>query len=213
MDSILADYLDVMFLENRSAAEGEKTVAAVEFNDVSLKGQLVRCKRALRGWCKERPPHSRVPLPRLLACGMAMILISKGQRLMGLKLLADHDTYLRPGESIDLRKKDIIPPVKISGQQYQWFSVIIRDMEDLKLETGQDWNLRQHRSLQQQGPRVSGRPVVSPCKVVSQHERSVVPFHHAAPTIPKKKFRRPGSCWEQRAYTLINPGMGVRQKT
>ena len=106
------------FLENRSAAEGEKTVAAVEFNDVSLKGQLVRCKRALRGWCKERPPHSRVPLPRLLACGMAMILISKGQHLMGLKLLADHDTYLRPGESIDLRKKDIIPPVKISGQQY-----------------------------------------------------------------------------------------------
>ena len=94
VDSILADYLDVMFLENRSAAEGEKTVAAVEFNDISMKGQLARCKRALRGWRKERPPQSRVPLPRLLACGMAMILISNGQRLMGLKLLADHDTYL-----------------------------------------------------------------------------------------------------------------------
>ena len=39
------------------------------------------------------------------------------------------------------------------------------------LETGQDWNLRQ------QGPGVSGRPVVSPCKVASQPARSVVPFH------------------------------------
>eukprot|EP00435_Cladocopium_sp_Y103_P017954 s440_g4.t1 len=130
VDAILADYLDVMFLENRSAAEGEKTVAAVEFMNISLKGQLARSKRALRGWRKERPPQSRLPLPRLVACGMASIMVAENKKLMGLKLMADHDTYLRPGESIDLRGKDIIPPVKNSGKQYRWFSLVVRDIED-----------------------------------------------------------------------------------
>ena len=132
VDAILADFLDVMFLDNRSAAEGEKVVAAVEFNNLKLKGCLVRSKRALRGWRKERPPQSRLPLPRLVAAGMAMVLASQGLKSMALKVMLDHDTYLRPGESIDIRCKDVIPPVAGAGKQYRWYGIVVRDIVDQK---------------------------------------------------------------------------------
>ncbi|CAL1160112.1 unnamed protein product, partial [Cladocopium goreaui] len=132
VDAILADFLDVMFLDNRPAAEGEKVVAAVEFNNVKLKGCLVRSKRALRGWRKERPPQSRLPLPRLVAAGMAMVLASQGLKSMALKVMLDHDTYLRPGESIDIRCKDVIPPVAGAGKQYRWYGIVVRDIVDQK---------------------------------------------------------------------------------
>ena len=132
VDLILADFLDVMFLENHSAAEGEKVVAATEFFNLHLKGTLFHCKRALRGWRKEKPAQSRLPLPRMIAAGMAMILCAWGKRLMSLKLMVDHDTYLRPGESIDLKGRDIVPPVRKGGKQYRWFAIVVRDSQDHK---------------------------------------------------------------------------------
>eukprot|EP00438_Fugacium_kawagutii_P002019 Skav214231 [mRNA] locus=scaffold1133:6956:10370:+ [translate_table: standard] len=132
VDDILADFLDVLFLDGGTAAEGEKVVAAMEFSQIQLKGTLLRCKRALKGWRRERPPQSRLPLPRLIACGMAMILASQGKKLMALKLMVDHDTYLRPGESIELRGRDVVPPVRNTGQQYRWHSIIVRDCQDFK---------------------------------------------------------------------------------
>ena len=131
-DLILADFLDVMFLGNLSAAEGEKVVAATEFFNLHLKGTLFHCKRALRGWRKEKPAQSRLPLPRMIAAGMAMILCAWGKRLMSLKLMVDHDTYLRPGESIDLKGRDIVPPVRNGGKQYRWFAIVVRDSQDHK---------------------------------------------------------------------------------
>jgi hypothetical protein len=129
-DALMADYLDLMFVEGKSASVGEKTVAAAEYMSIGLKGRLVRSKRALKGWHKERPACSRLPLPRLLAAGMAMKLVASGRKLMGLKLMIDHDCYLRPGESIGIAKKDVVKPVKNGGPQYQWYSVVIRDQED-----------------------------------------------------------------------------------
>ena len=132
VDLILADFLDVMFLGNHSAAEGEKVVAATEFFNLHLKGTLFHCKRALRGWRKEKPAQSRLPLPRMIAAGMAMILCAWGKRLMSLRLMVDHDTYLRPGESIDLKGRDIVPPVRNGGKQYRWFAIVVRDSQDHK---------------------------------------------------------------------------------
>ena len=133
-DAVLADFLDLSFLEGRSAAEGEKVVAAVEFMNIGLRGKLVRCKRALKGWRREMPAGSRLPLPRLLAAGMAMKLMAAGHRLMALKLMADCDTYVRPGESIGLKGRDVVRPVPGGGPQYQWFAIVIRDQEDLRAD-------------------------------------------------------------------------------
>ena len=106
--------------------------AATEFFNLHLKGTLFHCKRALRGWRKEKPAQSRLPLPRMIAAGMAMILCAWGKRLMSLKLMVDHDTYLRPGESIDLIGRDIVPPVRNGGKQYRWFAIVVRDSQDHK---------------------------------------------------------------------------------
>lgn len=50
-----------------------------------------------------------------------MVLASQGLKSMALKVMLDHDTYLRPGESIDIRCKDVIPPVAGAGKQYRWY--------------------------------------------------------------------------------------------
>lgn len=131
-DEVLADFMDIEFLEGHSAAQGEKVLAAVEFWLTGTKGRLVRSRRALKGWRKEMPAGSRLPLPRIIAYGMAMIMLAKNQRLEALKLIMDHDTYLRPGESIALKKRDVVSAIAGAGRQYSWHSIIIRNSLDRK---------------------------------------------------------------------------------
>ena len=131
-DANLADYMDVLFFEGKPMNEGEKILASVEFHHGSLKGKLVRSRKALRGWRKERPPESRVPLPKLVAYGLCMILLAKGKRLHALKLILDLDTYMRPGESHDLLKKNLVVPVSKAGPQYKWYAIVIRDFDELR---------------------------------------------------------------------------------
>ncbi|CAE7252533.1 AMY1.1 [Symbiodinium necroappetens] len=129
LDWVLADYFDDMFLQGSSLAVGEKTIAAVEFRFIEAKKGLLRARRALKGWRKLRPPTSRLPLPKPVTYGIAMVLIAKGHRDMGVKTLVDFDLYLRPGESLDVRAKHVVRPVPKSGKQYQKYAVIIRDQE------------------------------------------------------------------------------------
>ena len=128
-DGVLADYCDDLFLAGQSAAVGEKTIAALEYFNLELKGKLIHAKRALKGWRKLAPPRSRLPLPRPLAMGIAMVMLTKGLREMALKLLLDFDCYLRPSESLDVLGKHIVAPVAGTGKQYQKFSVVIRDQD------------------------------------------------------------------------------------
>ena len=130
-DLVMADYLDILFMENRSAKEGEKVIAALEFHHLELKGKMVRSKRAIKGWRKERPPRSRLPMPALVMFGIAMDLVARGKRIMGIKVIMDFDAYLRPGESIGLAAKDVLKPVRSAGPQYQHYSIIIRDQVDM----------------------------------------------------------------------------------
>ena len=130
VDALLADYLDTLFLQGKSASEGEKAVAALEFLHIGAKNKVPRSRRALKGWRKEVPPGSRLPLPKLAMYGIAMLLYYRGRRLMALKVVADYDMYLRPGEGMELRAHNVIPPVKGAGPQYQTYSIVIRDLED-----------------------------------------------------------------------------------
>ena len=129
LDQVLSDYFDDMFLEGASHATGQKILAAVEFGFIETKGQLVRARRALRGWQKLMPPHSRLPLPKPLAYGMAQMMMARGSRDMGIKLLMDFDLYLRPAEGMDILGKHVIPPVAGAGKQYKKYSIIIRDQD------------------------------------------------------------------------------------
>jgi integrase len=129
-DEVLADYLDIMFLDSRSANEGEKTVAAMEFSFPGLRGRLTRSRRALKGWRKEQPPKSRLPMPAIVMAGMAMDMLARGKRLHALRMVVDYDTYLRPGESAGLRGKDVVTPVHKAGRMYHKYMLIVRDQEE-----------------------------------------------------------------------------------
>ena len=109
---------------------GEKTLAAVEYQWYQVKGTLMRSRRALKGWRKEVPPKSRLPLPRTVAFGIAMGMLSLQQKPMALMVLLSFDTYLRPGEAHALKVKNLVPPVRGSGRQYQQYVVVVRDEDD-----------------------------------------------------------------------------------
>ena len=130
LDSLLTDFLDHIFLEGRHVADGEKTMASVEYHHHKVRGNLLRTRRALRGWRKEAPPQSRVPMPMLLAYGLAMALMSRSQKEMAVKVILDFDTYMRPGESIDLKNKHLVRPVKGAGPQFRWHFIIVRDFDE-----------------------------------------------------------------------------------
>ena len=109
---------------------GEKSLAAVEYQWHKVKGTLLRSRRALRGWRKEVPPKSRLPLPRVVAFGIAMRMLSLQLRAMALLVLVSFDVYLRPGEGLTLKGKKLVRPVRGSGKQFQNYVVVVRDEDD-----------------------------------------------------------------------------------
>lgn len=132
MDLMLADFCDDLFLDGQSLAVAEKTVAAIEFFHIDQRGKLVHAKRALRGFRKLAPPASRLPLPRLICMGIAMVLMAQGRREMAIKVVMDFDMYLRPSEGMDVLGEHVVKPVPGAGLQFQRYSVIIRDQDQGK---------------------------------------------------------------------------------
>ena len=46
-------------------------------------------------------------------------------------VLVAFDVYLRPGEALDLLVKNLVPPVKAAGKQFKYYTLVIREEEDL----------------------------------------------------------------------------------
>lgn len=129
VDPLLSDYMDTLFMEGRSPHEGEKTFAALEFHMLEVKGKLHRARRCLKGWRKAVPAQSRLPMPMLAMYGIAMTLAAGNHLEMALKTVVGFLLYLRPGEGLDLRSRNVVAPVRGAGIQYKWVTVIIRDQE------------------------------------------------------------------------------------
>lgn len=91
-----------------------------------------RKQRTLRGWRKEQPPQSRVPLPKLVVYGLCLKMIAQGKRAHALKTILDFDTCMRPGGSQDLMKKHLVITAPGAGSQFRWYGVIVRDYDELR---------------------------------------------------------------------------------
>ena len=128
-DKVLADYMDVLFLDKKAPAEGEKTLAALEFFQIELKMCLPRSRRALRGWRKCMPAQSRLPIPKTLMYGMSMLMLHRGKRDMALMVMAAFDLYLRQGEGLSLVARNIVAPIPVAGSQFRVVTVIVRDFD------------------------------------------------------------------------------------
>ena len=132
LDPLMADYMDLLYLQGRGAHEGEKTLASVEFNIVASKGKMVRSRRALKGWRKVVPALSRLPLPRVALYGIVMNLLAGGFKNMALMTLVAFYLYLRPGEAIEVKAGNVVKPVRSAGVQYQYVPLIVRDQDSGK---------------------------------------------------------------------------------
>ena len=173
-DAVLADYMDVLFLDKKSPSEGEKVMAALEFFRHDLKGKCHRSRKALKGWRKTMPAQSRLPLPKVLMFGMAMRLLYKGLRNMALMVLVAFDLYLRPGEAMTLMGKNILPPVKVAGHQFKLTTVVIRDFE-----SGQPDKVGVYdNALRLDNPKMAwiGRHLLQLAKAQKSREDPVFPF-------------------------------------
>lgn len=212
-DINVADYMDLLFLEGRPMNEGEKLVASIEYHNPKLRGALTRSRRALKGWRKERPPGSRVPLPKLIAYGIAMKFLAAGKREQALKVVLDFDTYMRPGE---------IRPVSLSpscSSQGRWSSVpVLRgDCQTIRgREARQGGSFRQYNFAGQQRKTLVGGfpPSSSEGKEDDRSHLSIHPRqfsgglctdgrttqHQKSPSIPVETWRssRRPQCQKQR---------------
>ena len=111
-------------LERRSVSKVVENQYAMHYKKVK---SLCRDAGMDRLVDKEKPPESRVPMPKLIVYGLAMLMLNKGKKDVALKAMLDFDTYIGPGGSINLLNKH---PVRGAGPQYKWYSVIVRDFHE-----------------------------------------------------------------------------------
>merc|ERR1712086_1220617 len=106
--------MDVLFLNGEDCHVGDKLVAAWEnrYPTYSRNGacRLPRVKQALKGWKKAAPGGSCLPLPFLVAVGMAIAMAWAGAKDCALQLLVSFVCYLRPVESMSIHPEDIVVP-------------------------------------------------------------------------------------------------------
>eukprot|EP00405_Crypthecodinium_cohnii_P031310 CAMPEP_0206518086 /NCGR_PEP_ID=MMETSP0324_2-20121206/64378_1 /ASSEMBLY_ACC=CAM_ASM_000836 /TAXON_ID=2866 /ORGANISM="Crypthecodinium cohnii, Strain Seligo" /LENGTH=406 /DNA_ID=CAMNT_0054011393 /DNA_START=67 /DNA_END=1288 /DNA_ORIENTATION=- len=113
IDSIVVQYLDLLFFDGANIGNGEKVVAALRFllphlGVGPLKTELPRCARSLRSWKKLAPGHMRLPIPFEAVLLMAREMWIAHESLACLALLIQFDTYLRPGELCEIKVLQLI---------------------------------------------------------------------------------------------------------
>ena len=113
LDAKLVKFFGQGFLAGDSYTHGEKVWAAVRFYVPSFASHghlhLPRSARSLKGWRKLCPTKTRRPLPWDIAAAVAwnLLLTSTGMCIAWLLML---DTYMRPGECLELTCEQVLPP-------------------------------------------------------------------------------------------------------
>ena len=114
VDEALVGYVNKSFFAGVQAHVGERLMAGLmsaEVPEFSQTGRRTtpRAWRCLRGWRRLCPCHSRRPYPLPVWAAMANQLSRQSYRLMTIALLfLVLQSYLRPGELVNLRKPDFV---------------------------------------------------------------------------------------------------------
>ena len=114
IDEALTQYMTEMFLTGLQSSEGDKLLAgllhfAPEWGKFGHR-TIPRAWRALRGWRRRCPSRSRRPWPLEVWAAMAWKMAQNGHWAMALYTLLLVCTYMRPGEALQLRRGDLVPP-------------------------------------------------------------------------------------------------------
>ena len=95
-----------------------KARSALLFFCPELSQKLLLSNKSLRGWEKLAPSQQYVPFPFELAMGTAYQLFRRGKVAMAVGMILQFDAYLRVGELIALRKRQIIFHAHPTNNEY-----------------------------------------------------------------------------------------------
>ncbi|CAL1154679.1 unnamed protein product [Cladocopium goreaui] len=112
-DQACCKFVNHMFNQGFDLQDGSKTLAAImdAFPAFSPKHMLSRTRRALQGWGKLEPQQTRPPVPWLLIQAISMELLKKNKKASAAAILLMFTAYLRPGEALDVQRRDLVPPL------------------------------------------------------------------------------------------------------
>ena len=118
VDQSLTQFLNYCFHEGLDVSEANRFFAAVmEAYPIVGKTNLVRSRRALKGWRNLDPGQQRTPLAWPLVSNIALTLMRLNQPHVALCILTMFNTYIRPSEALKLRNQDV---VRTSNLGLQW---------------------------------------------------------------------------------------------
>lgn len=111
LDEAVAERLNFLYFEANDISMAMTLMAAVRFfrMDVPKTEVLKKASTAMKGFRKLSPLQGRVPLPWPLLCLVVRELWAKDW-IIALWLLVTWATCARPGETLRLRKKDLVAP-------------------------------------------------------------------------------------------------------
>ncbi|CAK0846614.1 unnamed protein product [Prorocentrum cordatum] len=132
-DDALLQYLNDEFAQGVRPDRVAKLLSAVLWARPALgrhlRVALPRSSRALLGWKRKRPGHSRPPLPWLVLCGVLEILLLKREVAMACALCLMFHCYLRPGELLAMKAFQLVPPAAGLQGGFRWWTLLLHPEE------------------------------------------------------------------------------------
>ncbi|CAK0882535.1 unnamed protein product, partial [Prorocentrum cordatum] len=127
-DDALLQYLNDEFAQGVRPNRAAKLLSAVLWARPALgrplRVVLPKSSRALLGWKRTRPGHSRPPLPWLVLCGVLELLLLKREVAMACALCLMFHCYLRPGELLAMKAFQLVPPAAGLQGGFRWWTLL-----------------------------------------------------------------------------------------
>lgn len=123
LDRRATAHVNVMFAEGHDLADVHTLVAAIKFMrpDVKKTSDLTRTTRASRGFVKLAPSLGRVPMPYPCLARVVQFLLEVDRVMEALWVLLTWAVCSRPGETLKLLWKHLIPPSRL---QPKWMVIL-----------------------------------------------------------------------------------------
>ncbi|CAK0841912.1 unnamed protein product, partial [Prorocentrum cordatum] len=139
LDAALVSFMNHEFESGHKSWRGEKLLAGVIFHRTQYgrhgADHLPRSLRALKGWCKASPSHSRRPLTIGMWAAICVEMARVGYLLAAALSLVMVECYLRPGEMLGLTRRSFLPPAP--GGVASWALLPFPQEGNLRSKTGE----------------------------------------------------------------------------
>ena len=114
--------MNACFWQGHQAHRGEKLLASFMHSNPSFgrlgSRKLPRSWRALKGWRRLCPSHSRRPWPLAVWCVIACELRRMGHTRMAVYTMVALSTYARPSELLRCTTYSLVPPVRSATAEW-----------------------------------------------------------------------------------------------